>query len=84
MSKRTFAIRNRSQANLSKGTMDLIEGIHSRYPHLSDEDITVLANTVLSEVGKQIRVGKDIAFVKRNYDGSVDLTILGLEYNEAS
>ena len=65
-------------------TLDLtiagfLEGVHNRFPYLPNGDVEVLAGTLLGEISGRLSAGEDIAFIRKNPDGTSTLTILGLE-----
>lgn len=78
--EKAFEIRtNETRRDLTAGTKDLLLGFQTRFPHLSRVDAEILAGTVMTEVGKRIANGDDIAFIRKNSDGTAELTILGLK-----
>jgi hypothetical protein len=57
----------------------LFRSIKRRYPNLSNEEVRMAINTLMLEIGNHIVEGGDLALVRRNRDGSVDMTLLEIK-----
>lgn len=58
---------------------DLASVVQARFPELSSEQAGTVTGVLLDQITRQISEGSEIAFVKRNAAGTIDLTILDLE-----
>jgi hypothetical protein len=76
------ALPTTSKYDLSVGTSHLVRAIKKIYPDISDSEVTTLGNFLLEEIGWRMEAGEQIAFFRKNSDGSVEFTVLGLKILE--
>lgn len=72
-------LSRRPNVDMSLGVQHIYNSIMSKFPYLSERDAEILTNAVLDEIASRITAGEDLAFIRRNTDGTVDLTVLALE-----
>lgn len=68
----------KTMRDITSGTDKLLGSLQTRFPEVSIEDLQVISIAVLLEIGKHIEDGEDIAFIKKNKDGTAKLTVLSL------
>jgi len=68
-----------AKRGLATGMSRLKSAVKSQYPHLSDKELEQISGIILEEISRRVDAGEKLAFLKRNADGNVELTVLGLE-----
>ncbi len=68
-----------SDPNLITDSPGLLAALKKRFSDLNDVELEQVALAILSEVGKRLVNGEQIAFVKKTTDDRTTLTILKLE-----
>lgn len=73
-----MASNKRADLILTRGITSIREGIKARFPSLSQRDQELLAESLLDEVGRRIKAGEDIAFVKKLPNGQAKVQFVDL------
>jgi len=56
-------------------TTEFIQALQKNMPGLSPAETTRLGNVVLGEISNRLNAGEQLAFLRRNPDGTSDLTV---------
>lgn len=57
----------------------ITQAVQHRYPHLVNKQSVEIASVLLNEFARRLSQGEELAFLKRNAEGDVELTVIGLE-----
>jgi hypothetical protein len=63
---------------------ELVQAIRQRNPNMTDREIVALVDRLQREIGTHMSAGELLAFVKPNPDGTLDLTVYGIESTDDS
>ncbi len=66
-------------SDMPLGSLRLFYSIKSRFPHLSDDEISEIYDVVLDEVAKRIGSGDSLAFFRLDGDGRAEVITYALE-----
>jgi hypothetical protein len=61
------------------GLTDFGQTLQNMYPNMTDTEIKDMVNLILIQIAKHISDGEQLAFLKKEPDGSINLTVLGFE-----
>lgn len=64
--------------DLSRGTHSITSAIRRTIPDLNDNEIELVSNLFMEEIGQRMERGERIAFLRTTPEGKTELTVLGL------
>ena len=75
-----YPIEKVGNTELPTGFEDVALVLQAVNPRFSSGEIQAVVNAILTQIAEHISAGEDIAFIKRRADGSIDLTMLDLQF----
>lgn len=68
--------------NLSTGSQTFVRALRRRLPTYDNKEVEQIANLLLGQIGEHLAAGEQIAFFRRNRDGTTGLTTISIERGE--